>query len=196
MFRWDWLKWFVRILIIKFDKKHINTITKSKDSTYYSANIRCIFYKKWQKIAIYMSIMPPHVSPYICDVASPFALSMLSINHDDYPLRWRHNVHDGVSNHQPHHCLLNRLFGCRSKKTSTFRVTGLCAGNSPGTGEFLAQMASNMEMFPFDDVIMHAKNVPLTTQYAEIPQQYVASSHICTARWQINMADKMIDWRE
>ena len=70
------------------------------------------------------------------------------------PLRWRHNEHGGVSNHQPHHCLLYRLFGCRSKKTSKLGVTGLCAGNSPGTGEFPAQMASNAEMFPFDDVIM------------------------------------------
>ena len=31
------------------------------------------------------------------------------------------------------------------KKTSKLRVTGLCAGNSPGTGEFPAQMASNAE---------------------------------------------------
>ena len=60
-------------------------------------------------------------------------------------LRWRHNGHDGVSNHQPHHCVLNRSFGGRSKKTSKPRVTGLCAGNSPGTGEFPAQMASNAE---------------------------------------------------
>ena len=60
-------------------------------------------------------------------------------------LRWRHNRHDSVSNHQPHHCLPNRLFGWRSKKTSKLRVTGLCAGNSPGTGEFSAQMASNAE---------------------------------------------------
>ena len=34
------------------------------------------------------------------------------------PLQWRHNMHDGVSNHQPHDCLLNRLFRRRSKKTS------------------------------------------------------------------------------
>ena len=33
-------------------------------------------------------------------------------------LQWRHNGHDGVPNHQPHHCSLNRLFGRRSKKTS------------------------------------------------------------------------------
>ena len=32
-----------------------------------------------------------------------------------------------------------------SKKTSKLRVTGLCAGNSPVTGEFPAQMASNAE---------------------------------------------------
>ena len=61
------------------------------------------------------------------------------------PLRWRHNGHDAVSNHQPHECLLNRLFGRRSKWTSKLRVTGLCVGNSPGTGEFPAQMASNAE---------------------------------------------------
>ena len=33
----------------------------------------------------------------------------------------------------------------RSKKTSKLRVTGLCAWNSPATGEFPAQMASNTE---------------------------------------------------
>ena len=60
-------------------------------------------------------------------------------------LRWCHNELDGVLDHQPHDCLLNRLFGRRSKKTSKLRVTGLCAGNSPGTGEFPTQKASNAE---------------------------------------------------
>ena len=41
--------------------------------------------------------------------------------------------------------LLNHLFGRISKKTSKLRVTGLCGGNSPRTGEFPAQMASNAE---------------------------------------------------
>ena len=41
--------------------------------------------------------------------------------------------------------LLNRLFRRRSKKTSNLRVTGLCAGKSPGTDEFPTQMASNAE---------------------------------------------------
>ena len=60
-------------------------------------------------------------------------------------LRWRHNERNGVSNDQPHDCLLNCLFGCRSKKTSKLRVTGICEGNSPMTGEFPAQRASNAE---------------------------------------------------
>ena len=58
-------------------------------------------------------------------------------------LQWRHNGCDGVSNHQPDDCSLNRLFRRRSKKTSKLRVTCLCAGISPATGEFPAQMASN-----------------------------------------------------
>ena len=60
-------------------------------------------------------------------------------------LQWRHNGHDGVSNYQPHDYLLNRLFGRRSKKASKLRATGLCTGNSPGTGEFPAQMTSKAE---------------------------------------------------
>ena len=77
----------------------------------------------------------------------------LALNHRN-TLRWRHNGHDSVSNHQPHDCLLNRLFRRRSKKTSKLRATGLCAGNSRGTGEFPAQMASNAENVSIDDVIM------------------------------------------
>ena len=59
--------------------------------------------------------------------------------------QWRHNGSDGVSNHQHHHCILNRLFRSRSKKTSKLRVTGLYAVNSPLIGEFPAQRASNAE---------------------------------------------------
>ena len=60
-------------------------------------------------------------------------------------LQWRHNEHDGVSNHQPYDRLLNPLFRRRSEKTSKLRVTGLCVGNSLVTGEFPAQRASNAE---------------------------------------------------
>ena len=68
-------------------------------------------------------------------------------------LLWHTNGHNGVSNHQFHDCLLNRLFRRRSK-TSKLHVTGLCEGNSPVIGEFPIKVASNAEMFPFDDVII------------------------------------------
>ena len=62
-----------------------------------------------------------------------------------YALQSRHNGRDGVLYHQSHQWLLNHSFRCRWKKSSKPRVTGLCAGNSPVTGEFPAQMASNAE---------------------------------------------------
>ena len=61
------------------------------------------------------------------------------------PLQWRHNGRGSVSNHLPHDCSLNYLFRRRSKEISKFRVTGLCAGNSPGTIELPEQMAGNAE---------------------------------------------------
>ena len=62
-----------------------------------------------------------------------------------FTLQWRHNERDGVSDHQPHDCLLNCLFRRRLKKTWKLRVSGICAGNSPVTGKFPAQRASNAE---------------------------------------------------
>ena len=75
-------------------------------------------------------------------------------------LRWRHNDRDGVSNHQPRDCLLNRLLRRRSKETSKLCVTGLCAANSPGTGEFSAQMGS------------YAENVSIWWRHNEIASKY------------------------
>ena len=62
-----------------------------------------------------------------------------------FSLRWRYDGCVGVSNHQPLDCLLNHLFRRRSKKLSKLHATGLCAWNSPVTGEFPKQMASNAE---------------------------------------------------
>ena len=60
-------------------------------------------------------------------------------------LQWCHNECDGISNNWHLNCLLNRLFRHRSKKTSKLCITGLCKGNSPVTGEFPTQRASNAE---------------------------------------------------
>ena len=71
-----------------------------------------------------------------------------------FSLHWCHNDHDGVSNHQPHGCLLSCLFRRRSKKTSKLRVTGLCEGNSPAPVNSPHKGPVTRKMFPFDDVIM------------------------------------------
>ena len=52
---------------------------------------------------------------YKCNKQCPWTNGMLSF-------LWRHIDCDGVSNHQPHDCLLNRLFKRRSKKISKLRV--------------------------------------------------------------------------
>ena len=71
--------------------------------------------------------------------------SIWLIAYDESILQWRHNERDDVWNHQSHDCLLNCLFRRRSRTTSKLRVTGLCAGNSPVTGEFPTQRSSNAE---------------------------------------------------
>ena len=86
-----------------------------------------------------------------CCLAIIFGVAILVTLHS---FRWRNNGRDGVSNHQPHYCLLNRLFRRRSKKTSKLRVTGLLREihrwpvNSPH------KWPVTRKTFPFDDVIM------------------------------------------
>ena len=66
--------------------------------------------------------------------------------HRNIPLQWRHNRCDSVPNHpEPHDCSVSRLFKRKSKKTPKLRVTGLCEGNSPVSGEFPEQMANYAE---------------------------------------------------
>ena len=80
------------------------------------------------------------IYPWLIVFCFPVVISGVFIT-----LQWRHNGCDSVSNHQPHDCLLNRLFRRRSKKTSKLYVIGLCVRNSPMAGEFSAQIASNAE---------------------------------------------------
>ena len=97
-------------------------------------------WKELQGVRLWYNIYTTHVG-MVC--WGHLGLVSVGCNHSS--LQWRHNGRNDVSNQQPHDCLLNRLFRRRSKKTSKLRVTGLCARNSPVTGEFPAQMSSNTE---------------------------------------------------
>ena len=81
-------------------------------------------------------------------------------------LQWRFNERDGVSNHQPHDCLLKRLIRRKSKKTPMFRALAFVRGihrspvNSPYKGPV------TRKMFPFDDGIMkHNSHFPFPIIY-------------------------------
>ena len=74
--------------------------------------------------------------------------SLTSWMHNDcvvFGLHYYDVIVGAIASHQSHDCLLHHLFRRRSKKTSKLRVTGLCEGNSPETGEFPAQRDSNAE---------------------------------------------------
>ena len=71
-----------------------------------------------------------------------------------YPLQWRHNGRDRVSNHQPHDCLLDRLFRRRSKKNQSSASLAFVRGIHRGPGNSPHKWPVTRKMFPFDDVIM------------------------------------------
>ena len=82
------------------------------------------------------------------------------------PLQLLHKEDDGVSNHQPCDCLLNRLLRRRWTKTWKICVTCLCEGNSPVTGEFPAQKAINADNVPIS-WRHHTWMLPVTTKLLE-----------------------------
>ena len=106
-------------------------------------------WKVWMKSTLYFA------ETWYYEITSPCNTTLL----------WLHNGRDGVLNHQPHDCLLNRLFRHRSKKTSKIRVTGVCFRgihwwpvNSPHKWQV------TRKIFPFDDVIMFIHPPVFTTE--------------------------------
>ena len=69
-------------------------------------------------------------------------------------LQWLHNGRDSVSNHQPHDCLLNRLFRRRSKKTSSSASLAFVRGIHRGPVNSPHKWPVTRKMFQLDDVIM------------------------------------------
>ena len=99
-----------------------------------------------KKIKLFFSYIDSLLQVCSISIANTLEYNRLFLIHQYIlALQWRHNEHNGISNHPPHCCLFNRSFRCRWKKTSKLHVTGLCAGNSSVTGEFPTQRASNAE---------------------------------------------------
>ena len=74
--------------------------------------------------------------------------------HNSYSLRWRHNGRDSVSNHQPHHCLLNRYSDADQRKHQSSASLAFVWGIHRGSVNSPHKWPVARKMFPFDDVIM------------------------------------------
>ena len=82
---------------------------------------------------------------------------------------------------------ITSLFRRRSKKTSKLRVTGLCAGNSPGPVNSPHKEPATRKRFPFDDVIMvHISNEILSECVMLQPHQSGSDF--------VRTCDKAITW--
>ena len=85
----------------------------------------------------------------MCKISSWFEQSCGTFIDDNLSnnitLQWHRNELHGISNHGHLNSLLNRLFRCRSNKTSKLHVTGPCEGNLLVTDGFPAQRASYAE---------------------------------------------------
>ena len=86
-----------------------------------------------------------------------------------FPLQWRNQERNGVSNHQPHDCLLKRLFSADQRKHQNSVSLAFLRGihrstvNSPHKGPVARKM------FRFDDVIMYTQNGVNAEANAQVP---------------------------
>ena len=71
-----------------------------------------------------------------------------------YSLQWRHNERDGVSNHQPHDCLINPLFRHRSRKHQNSASLAYVRGIHRSPANSPHKWPVTRKMFPFHDIIM------------------------------------------
>ena len=102
-------------------------------------------------------------------------------------IRWCHYECDGISNHQAHNCLLKCLFRCGSKETSKLRVIGLCAGNSPVTGEFPTQRGSNAENVSIwwrHHVIIPSIYLTISYDFFIISHHTISKTNCSTNMWE------------
>ena len=69
-------------------------------------------------------------------------------------LRWRHNGSDGVSNHQPHDCLLLLYLDTDQRKHQSSASLAFVRGIHRGPVNSPHKWQVTRKMLPFDDVIM------------------------------------------
>ena len=129
---------------------------------------------KWTPISLYLSVLKRLVLVYMklkpgqSDTSQYLVGLLKEVCRRSWDLRAARFIITVTSPASP--LFVQPFYWRKSKKASKLCVTGLCAGKSPVTSEFPAQMASSAEMFPFDDVIT----------YLELPDRF----EMCQSSWQ------------
>ena len=151
----------IKIYTVSFKEMHSSMTSAKWQPFWLGLNVLSGEYNFWAHACTYIPYGPIHsksgLKRWIVLWLRETNYDMEQLNMTDIPLWWRQNGRDGVWNYRRLHCLLDRLFRRRSKKTLKLGVSGLNEGNSPGTS--LHKRPVTQKMFPFDDVIM------LTLQY-------------------------------
>ena len=133
--------YFFQVMRNSWDYPRYNTSHNKRESCTFVNPYRIVFYQ-------YLELLSKFLLRFFLFFQYQWRVVqkvLINISVKSYSLQWRHNGCHSVSNRQPHECSLNRLLRRRSKKISKLRVTDLCVWNSPVTGEFPAQTASNAE---------------------------------------------------
>ena len=118
-------------------------------------------------------------------------------------LRWRHNDQDGVSNHQPRHCLLNCLD--QSKHQSSASLAFVWEIHR-GPVNFPHKWPVTRKMFPFDDVIMHMqgyinqharimrRTCHYLTDFSYVIRFAIACTYLPSLRWLHAYINSSLPW--
>ena len=95
-------------------------------------------------------------------------------------LRWRQNGHNGVSNHQPRHCLLNVYSGANQRTHQSSASLAVVRGIHRGPMNSPHKWPVTRKMFPFDDVIMSSYFPVQLTEHERIwkPEANFITKHI------------------
>ena len=107
------------------------------------------------------------------------------------PLDWCHNERDDIWNHRRLDYLLRRLFRCRSKKTSTLRVTGLCEGKSTIWWRLHATQATNYSHESSD----YQRMKPQSSVFTVLCEGNTRVSNGFSLQRAINMENVSMSWR-
>ena len=105
---------YVMYIILSCSYFHIN-VRIDKGNRTYTGDITYRIHRFLKQHIHIIVHLPGQIPSTLCDKRHARSGNSSKAVCWQSPLWWRHNGHDCVSNHQPHHCLLNRLFGRRSK---------------------------------------------------------------------------------